>query len=65
MELTIFIIIGAIIYLFLGRVIINILDDKDIIDVYDDSLKVLATIFFPLVTIYSLTIWAADKLTNS
>ena len=64
---TLFIILGIIAYLIIGRVIINILDDNLLIDCEDapEWYKGWGSIFFPLILIWigirELAEWISDK----
>lgn len=62
--ITFLIIIGIIVYLIIGRIIINILDDNSIIDWEYEMDFWIGTIFFPFVLIFQFIKWVATGISD-
>lgn len=62
MVIALLIALGVIVYLIIGRTILNIFEDRDWVDV--DEWKAIAIIIFPLVLIWVLFYESSEYLTN-
>jgi len=59
-------ILGFIIYIFAGRILINLFEDIDMIPlIIDSSWRVFTHLFWPLFILWNLLCKAADNLSNS